>query len=60
MSSERHPDPNCPYCHGSGTVTINVSFLDRIDESITVCRCVKEGAEVDPSEEDTLVMKPRS
>jgi hypothetical protein len=59
MSSERRADPNCPYCHGSGTITINASFLDRVDESTTVCRCVSDAAVVDPSEEDTLVVKSR-
>jgi hypothetical protein len=58
MSADRRPDPNCPYCHGSGVIILVAPFLDRIDESTTACRCVSQEA-VDPSEEDTLVVKKR-
>lgn len=58
MPTER-PDPNCPYCHGSGVITMTAPFLDRVDETTVVCRCVSEAPAVDPSEEDTLRMKPR-
>lgn len=58
MTADRHPDPNCPYCRGSGVITLVAPYLDRIDESTTPCRCVS-GKAVDPSEEDTLVVKNR-
>ena len=56
----KKPDSNCPYCHGSGVITLTAPFLDRIDESTTACRCVSEKPLVDPSEEDTLVIKGES
>ncbi len=41
MTIDRHPDPHCPYCHGSGVITLSAPFLDRIDESTKPCRCVR-------------------
>lgn len=40
MKEERHPDPNCPFCHGSGVIVLAAPFLDRIDEVTKPCRCV--------------------
>lgn len=45
MSEPRHPDPKCPYCHGTGVLVLAAPFLDRIDESTTPCRCVLKTAE---------------
>jgi hypothetical protein len=56
MTADRRPDPNCPRCHGSGVIDLAAPFLDRVDESTVPCPCTLENA-VDPSEEDTLVVK---
>lgn len=44
MEETRRPDPNCPYCHGSGVILLSAPFLDRIDESNAPCRCVRQSA----------------
>ncbi len=52
MTAERRPSPDCPYCHGTGFVTVNNPFLDRVDEATVVCRCMKKQREGEETGEE--------
>ncbi len=51
----QRPDPDCPDCHGTGTMLVRVTFLDRVDEMPVECpRCAPQ----EPREEEAAGITP--
>ena len=37
-----NPDPNCPYCHGTGTVYDEVDYGSTTVQMVSPCECAEE------------------
>ncbi|MFZ2492957.1 MAG: hypothetical protein WA208_15850 [Thermoanaerobaculia bacterium] len=48
--TQRRPDPYCTHCHGTGVMTLNTPFLDRVEEETVTCRCIRDRQTSDPAE----------